>query len=206
MALAATALANKVGQRVRFLSFLDRLTPKADVTQAIDLAVKVGAEIAAFCLINGLPQDSIREFVAKLAAYSGASRMRMAALVCVDGLIPLGPDFVQQSMKVLSGATASDLQQSAVFQRLRGILPGEGHQGQLRFLQNGFGAAQGWMSNLVADRGLTRGKVTDSIKRFVEISDETLDYLGACLDATTNYYEHTGIQAVARHLIERTTS
>jgi hypothetical protein len=130
--------------------------------------------------------------------------MRMAALVCVDGLVPLGPDFVQQSMKVLSGARASDLQQSAVFQRLEGILPGEGRRGQLRFLQNGFDAAQGWMNNLVADRGLTRGNVTDSIRSFVEISDETLDYLGAFLDATTNYYEHTGIQAVARHLIERT--
>ncbi len=202
-ALAAAALASKVGQKVGFLSFLEKLTPKADTTQSIDLAVKLGAEIVAFTLINGLPRDSIRDFVSKLAQYSGASKMRMAALVCLDGLVPLGPDFLQQGIKILSGASTSDLQRSAVFQRIQGLIPGESPQNQLRFIQSGFDSAQGWMSQLVTDRGLTPSKVLASVKRFIDVSDETLDYVGAFFDATTNYYEHTGIQSVARHLIEQ---
>jgi hypothetical protein len=203
-ALAAAALASKVGQKVSFLSFLEKLTPKADTTQSIDLAVKLVAEIVAFTLINGLPRDSIRDFVSKLAQYSGASKMRMAALVCLDGLVPLGPDFVQHGLKILSGASTSDLQKSAVFQRIQGLIPGESPEKQLRFIQNGFDSAQGWMNQLVTDRGLTPSKVLASVKRFVDISDEALDYVGAFFDATTNYYEHTGIQSVTRHLIEQT--
>jgi hypothetical protein len=202
-ALAAAALASKVGQKVGFLSFLEKLTPKADTTQSIDLAVKLVSEIVAFTLINGLPRDSIRDFVSKLAQYSGASKMRMAALVCLDGLVPLGPDFVQYGLKIMSGASPSDLEKSAVFQRIQGLIPGESPQKQLRFIQNGFDSAQGWMNQLVTDRGLTPSKVLASVKRFVDISDETLDYVGAFFDATTNYYEHTGIQSVTRHLIEQ---
>jgi hypothetical protein len=41
------------------------------------------------------------------------------------------------------------------------------------------------------------------MQRFVEITDDKLDYLGAFLDVTTNYYEHTGTQTLARRLIER---
>jgi hypothetical protein len=37
----------------------------------------------------------------------------------------------------------------------------------------------------------------------VEISKDKLDYLGAFLDVTTNYYTHTGTQTLARRLIER---
>jgi hypothetical protein len=35
------------------------------------------------------------------------------------------------------------------------------------------------------------------------VSDSKLDYLAAFLDVTTNYYEHTGTQTLARRLIER---
>ena len=35
-------------------------------------------------------------FLGALGDYSGESLMRMAALVCFDGLVPLGPDFIQK--------------------------------------------------------------------------------------------------------------
>ncbi|MBN1955925.1 MAG: hypothetical protein JW900_12875 [Anaerolineae bacterium] len=200
--LAATALADKVGQKVQFLSFLDRLTPKADITQTVDLAVKVGAEIVAFTLANGLPKDDIQGFADNLAHYAGASKMRMAALVCLDGLLPLGPDFARKSGEMLGSLRTSQLAQSATYQRLQTLLPGDSDTSRLRFLRSGLDSAQGWMNRLVTDRGLTPEKIVTSVRNVIDISDETLDYLSAFLDATTNYYEHTGIQAVTRHLIE----
>ena len=59
------------------------------------------------------------------------------------------------------------------------------------------------MGNFVSNRGLTPEKVVNNMQRFVEISNDKLDYLGAFLDMTTNYYEHTGTQTLARRLIER---
>ena len=64
-----TAFLAKVGESISFLSFLDKLTPKADKTQAIDLGLKVVSEIACFCQINGLPGDSVGDFVESLADY-----------------------------------------------------------------------------------------------------------------------------------------
>jgi len=58
------------------------------------------------------------------------------------------------------------------------------------------------MNNLVASRDLTPQKLS-TICGFVEVADDKLDYLGAFLDVTTNYYEHTGTQTLARRLIER---
>jgi len=60
--------------RVGLLGFKPN-TPKADKAQTIDLSQLV-AELVAFCQINGIPGDSIGDFVASLADYSGESLMR----------------------------------------------------------------------------------------------------------------------------------
>jgi hypothetical protein len=39
--------------------------------------------------------------------------------------------------------------------------------------------------------------------KFVDVSKDKLDYLGAFLDITVKYYSHTGTQTLARRLIER---
>ena len=70
--LATAALANKIGERVRFLSILERLTPKADKAQTIDFSMKLTIELLNFCLINGIPGDSIGDFVAALGDYRNA--------------------------------------------------------------------------------------------------------------------------------------
>lgn len=201
--LGAAALANKVGEKIGFLGFLNRLTPKADKAQTIDLSLKLVAELIAFCQINGIPGDSIGDFVHSLGDYGSESLMRMAALVCFDGLIPLGPDFILKAQSVLSGLQPSDLQQNGMFQRLSSLIPGGNPAGQLGFIGESFASTSGWMSNFVASRGLTPQKVVNNLQRFIEVSDDKLDYLGAFLDMSTNYYEHTGIQTLARRLVER---
>lgn len=201
--LGAAALANKVGEKIGLLGFLNKITPRADKAQTIDLSLKVVAELIAFCQINGIPGDSIGDFVKSLGNYSGESLMRMAALVCFDGLIPLGPNFVMKAQSVISGLNPGDLQQNAMFKKLSTMIPGGNAAGQLGFIGQSFASTSGWMNSFVASRGLTPQKVANNLQQFIEISDDKLDYLAAFLDMSTNYYEHTGIQTLAHRLIER---
>lgn len=202
-ALGAAALANKVGEKVSFLGFLNNLTPKAEKAQTIDLAVKLVVELVAFCQINGIPGDSIGDFLAALGDYSGESLMRMAALVCFDGLIPLGPDFIQKVLMSVNSMGSSDIEQNQTFKGVRDLIPGGNSADKLGFITQSFDSVKGWMSGFVTSRGLTPEKVVNNLASFIDITEDKLDYLGAFLDVSTNYYEHTGIQTLARRLIER---
>src|SRR5262245_13834556 len=119
------ALMSKVGESVSFLSFLDKITPKADTTQAVDLGVKVVTEIACFCQINGIPGDSVVDFVQSLADYKHEALMRMATLVCVDGLIPLGPDFLDKGLALLDKSGVTSLEKSSRFNQIKEYIPGK---------------------------------------------------------------------------------
>ncbi|WP_009632757.1 hypothetical protein [Synechocystis sp. PCC 7509] len=202
-ALGAAALANKVGEAVPLLGFLNKLTPKADKAQTIDLTLKLVAELVAFCQINGIPGDSIGDFVGSLADYSGESLIRMVALVCVDGLIPLGPDFISKVQSNLSQTTPQDLEKSSTFQGINSEIPGGNPAGKLSFINQSFDSVKGWMSSLVTSHNLTPQNVVGNLQKFVTVADDKLDYLAAFIDVSTNYYEHTGTQTLARRLIER---
>lgn len=202
-ALGAAALANKVGEKIPLMGFLNRLTPKADKAQTIDLSLKLVVEVVAFCQINGIPGDSIGDFVGSLGDYSGENLMRMAALVCFDGLIPLGPDFIKQAQSTLSGLKPSDLEQNQTFGSIKDSIPGNDSGGKLNFIGRSFDSVKGWMSNFVTSKALTPEKVANNLHGFIDVADNKLDYLGAFLDVSTNYYEHTGTQTLARRLIER---
>ncbi|PLZ98134.1 hypothetical protein CEN50_12290 [Fischerella thermalis CCMEE 5268] len=202
-ALGAAAFANKVGEKIPLLGFLNSITPKADKAQTIDLCLKLVAELVAFCSINGIPGDSIGDFVASLGEYSGESLIRMVALVCVDGLIPLGPDFISKALSTISQTNPQELEHNTTFQNMQEAIPGQNSASKLNFIGESFQSVQGWMSNLVAAKNLTPQKVVHNLQNFVEIADDKLDYLGAFLDVATNYYEHTGTQTLARRLIER---
>jgi hypothetical protein len=201
--LATAALANKVGEKIPLFGFLNNITPNPEKAQTLDLSIKLVVELVAFCQINGIPGDSIGDFVASLADYSGESLMRMAALVCLDALIPLGPDFLQKTLSILSNLSSKDLQENPTFKSVNRLIPGGSPQGQLEFIGNSFDQVQGWMGNFVAERSLTPQKVFNNLQGFLEFSEDKLDYVAAFLDVTTNYYEHTGIQTLARRLIER---
>ena len=205
-ALGAAALANKVGQDIPFLGILKNLTPKPEKAQSFDLCVKLVVELVAFCQINGIPGDSIGDFLAALGDYGGESLMRMAALVCFDGLIPLGPEFATKGLNTLKGSSASDLENNKTFKDVRELIPGGNTAGQLGFITQSFESTKGWMDNFVSSKGLTQESVVNNLSKFVDVSKDKLDYLGAFLDMTVHYYEHTGIQTLARRLIERSVA
>ncbi|MGB3241195.1 MAG: hypothetical protein WBB29_23115 [Geitlerinemataceae cyanobacterium] len=202
-ALGTAALANKVGEKVPLLGFLNKLTPKADKAQTIDLSLKLVVEVVAFCQINGIPGDSIGDFVASLGDYGKESLMRMAALICFDGLIPLGPDFIRSTSNTLGNLTPSELKKHQGFSQVDELIPGESSEGKLNFINQSFDSVKGWMSDFVQSHDLTPQKVSHSLQKFIDVSDDKLDYLAAFLDMSTNYYAHTGTQTLARRLIDR---
>jgi hypothetical protein len=205
-ALGATAMAHKAGEKIPLLGFLSRITPNSDKTQTIDLSVKLVSELVAFCLVNGLPGDSIGDFVQALGAYEKENLIRMAALVCFDGLIPLGPDFLQKITANLGQTGTGDLEGNRTFQAVRSLLPGGDTGGQLSFIGSSIGAVQDWMLSFVRDRGLSPEMVISNLRHYIDVSDDKLDYLAGFLDLTTNYFEHTGTQSLARSLVSRAVS
>jgi len=202
-ALGAAAMANKVGQDISFLGFLGNLTPKPEKAQSIDLTVKLVVELVAFCQINGIPGDSIGDFLAALGDYGGESLMRMAALVCFDGLIPLGPDFILKGLSTIQNMSPKELESNQTFKGVNELIPGGDSAGKLGFINQSFDSVKGWMSDFVTSRNLTPDNVLDNLTKFVEVSKDKLDYVGAFLDISVNYYTHTGTQTLARRLIER---
>ncbi|MDJ0680191.1 MAG: hypothetical protein QNJ18_10050 [Xenococcaceae cyanobacterium MO_167.B52] len=203
-ALGTAALANKVGNKIPLVGgLLTKVTPNPDKAQALDLCIKLVVELVAFCQINGIPGDSIGDFVTSLADYSGESLMRMAALICVDGLIPLGPDFILKAQSTLNNTSPKELGSNSTFKQVQELIPGNNTNSQLSFIGESFDSVKGWMSNFVEDRNLTPNAIFGKFQGFLEFSENKLDYVAAFLDMTTNYYEHTGTQTLARRLIER---
>lgn len=205
-ALGAAVLANKVGEKIPLLGFLNKVTPKAEKAQTIDLCLKLVAELTAFCQINGIPGDSIGDFVASLGEYSGESFIRMAALVCFDGLIPLGSGFADRALSWISQTSPHELEQNSTFQNIKDEIPGQDSGSKLNFIGESFNSVTGWMGNLVASHDLSPEKVAGNLQGFIDFAGDKLDYLGAFLDVSTNYYEHTGTQTLARRLIERASA
>lgn len=197
------ALLSKIGESVSFLSFLDRLTPKADTTQAVDLGLKVVTEIVCFCQINGLPGDSIGDFLESLADYKHEALMRMAAMVCIDGLIPLGPDFLDKALALIDKTGASSLESNSRFNQIKEYIPGKNTAEQLTFMQKGLSSVKDWSTSFVSSHNLGVDKVVGSLRGALPGVESHLDYLGAFLDMSVNYFEHTGTQSIARSLISR---
>ncbi|MBD2161913.1 hypothetical protein H6G52_05475 [Limnothrix sp. FACHB-881] len=199
-ALGTAAMANKVGQDISFLGFLQNLTPKPEKAQAIDLGMKIVVELLAYCQINGIPGDSIGDFLGSLADYGGESKMRMAAMVCLDGLVPLGPNFIKAAGDWIGSATQSSLEENEAFRNIQKMIPGTD---KVAFVGQAFNSVSSWMGNFVSDRGLSPQTILQHLQGFVDIADDKLDYVGAFLDMSTNYYYHTGVQTVAKRLIDR---
>ena len=132
--------------------------------------------------------------------------MRMTALVCLDGLIPLGPDFISSALSTIQGLTPKELEQNEGFKRIKDVIPGQNSAEKLNLIQQSFGSVTGWMDGFVKQHDLTPEKVVKNLQGFVDITNDKLDYVAAFLDMTTNYYTHTGTQTLARRLIERASA
>lgn len=200
--LGTAAMANRIGQDT-FLGFLKNITPKPEKAQTLDLSVKLVTEVVAFCQINGIPGDSLGDFLKALSDYSGESLMRMTALVAFDGVIPLGADFSSRVLSTIKAMGPSDLEQNRTFKGVQQEIPGSDARGKLSFITETFASTQQWMDRVVTEKGITQDRVLDKLSTFVEGSKSKLDYLGAFLDMSVKYYEHTGVQTLARRLVER---
>lgn len=200
--LGTAALANRIGQDT-FLGFLKNITPKPEKAQSIDLCVKLVTELVAFCQINGIPGDSIGDFLAALSDYSGESLMRMAALVCFDGVIPLGPAFAEKALSIFQGISPQELEGNQTFKSVQELIPGNNPSEKGGFIAQSFDSTKGWMQNFVNSNNVTWEGLMGRLKGFIDFTDDKADYLGALLDMNVKYYRHTGIQTLARRLIER---
>lgn len=199
-AIAAAALADKVGDTFRWIPFLDKLTPKADTVQSIDLSIKLVGELIAHSKIHGLGLNPV-DFAASVKEnYHNEALMRMVALVAIDGLIPLGADFISKVRNSLEEGGESALANNPAKKVLSKSFP---EFEQLGFISNTFDAVGDWMHDLISSTGLSPESLFDRLGGVIEVADDKLDYVAAFLDASTNCYEHTGIQTVARHLIQR---
>jgi hypothetical protein len=178
------------------------MTPKADTTQSLDLLLKVVVELIAYCKLNGLPNPNPQQFAAALANnYQDAALMRMMALVCIDGVLPLGPNFLGKIHEVMTGTEGNLITGNPAFVAVNNFIPGNSPSEKVGFINQGFEAVEGWMNNLVAKTGVTPQSIVQGLGKFIQIADDNLDFVAAFLDQATNYYEHTGIQTVARKLI-----
>ncbi len=202
-AIGAAAMANKIGEKIGFLSFLNKLTPKADTLQSIDLCLKLVAELLAVSAMNQISITNINSLAGLLTQYHNESLMRIAALICVDGIIPLGPDFIKKVQANFATLNPAVLQQNSTYQNLSNMIPGGSVGDKIGFINQSFGAMQGWMGNFVNSHHITQQGLLSNLQKYMDIADSKLDYVAAFLDMTTNYYEHTGTQTVARRVIER---
>lgn len=200
--VGAASLANKMGESWSLLRWLKKITPKAEKAQTFDFAVKTVIELLAYTNINGIPGDSVGDFVKSLGNYKDEALIRMAALIAVDGLLPLGPDYISKALGAIGGGGAKELEKHDAFQQIEAMIPGDqGHK--LGVIQDTLKGVGGWMTDFSSKHGLTQAKIVDSVKGFVDGAEGKLDYLAAFIDVSTNYFEHTGTQSVAKGLIER---
>jgi hypothetical protein len=180
-----------------------KLTPASDTLQAVDLSLKVGAEMLAFTQVNGLPGDSFGDFAASLSEYAGEASVRMAALVCFDALLPLGDQALHRLDDLLSQVAPRQLRDLPAYAGMAPLIPGRGDEAHLNFLRQGVDTWLGWAGGFVGGLGLTGQKAVRALESTLGPWQGGFEQLASFLDAFTDTYQHTGVQAIARRLVER---
>ena len=205
---AGAAVASKVGSMFGSLGFLQQFTPKPETTQAMDAGLKLVGELLAFGLLNGTPMqgsDGLSRFVGALEDYAKYDRMRIAAWIVFDGVIPLGPDFLGKIVGTVSAAANDSLGSNAVFDKLGAQIPGDSVGAKKAFILETLNRTTDFMDRFVKENGISQDKVMAQLKSVLGVADGGMDYVAAAIDASTAYMTHTGTQTVGRHLARRTT-
>ena len=195
-------LAN-IGGALPLIKRAANLTPSSDRLQAVDLSLKLAAEMLAFTQVNGLPGDSFQDFGAALNEYAGEARVRMAALVCFDGLLPLGDKALERLDGLLGSVQSKDLHGLPSYRAMASMIPGRGDEAHMGFLRRGVDQWLGWAGGFVNTLGLTGQKAVRGLETSLGPWQGSFEQLATFLDAFTDTYQHTGVQAVARRLVER---
>jgi len=202
--LGLASMAHMLGEKVGLLSFLSKLTPKEDTAQTIDLGLKLMAEVSGFCYANGFPGDGVLDFLGAIGSFEKENLIRLSAIVTFDGLVPLGPEYGAKLMESARSWTLPDIQGNAIFVKILPFLPfGNDVGAAFEFAKNGLGQIGGQVGGFASSHGITVDGVLGRAKDLLDFNEGRLDLLAAMLDVSTNYMEHTGIQSVARSLIER---
>ena len=197
-AIAAAAIADKLGDKFSFIPFLDKITPKADSVQSVDLRIKLVTELIVFSKLNDLSLNPTQFVGALKENYQDEALLRMASLVCIDGILPLGVNFVDRVKQDLE--KRDNLQANPAYGAVGELIPVDNKE---EFIDRSFNAAGDWLDSFSKKLGVTPETLSEKLGGFINMADGKLDYLAAFLDGSTNFYEHTGIQTVARRLITK---
>ena len=205
-AAAGAAVAGKVASMFGSMSFLKKFTPKPETTQALDAGLKLVAELLAFGQLHGIPKmdaDGLARFAGALADYARYDRMRLAAWVVFDGILPLGPDFISTVTGTWRGLATGALGNNALFSQLAGQLPGDSSAEKQGFVIRTIEQSGDYISRFVEERGITQEGALSRLEGVLSVADGGMDYVAAALDASTNYFSHTGVQTAARALVRQ---
>ncbi len=205
IAAGATAV-SKVTDLFGGLDFLKQFTPKPETTQSIDAGLKLVAELLAYSILNGMPEasfDGIARFAIGLQDYGREELMRIATWVVIDGLLPLGPNFMQTIVGTISSLTTDNLAGNGIFKQIAGGLPGNSIDEKRSFILKALEAVAEWVGKFVGEKGLSKELIEGKLSGAVSLASGGGDYLAAALDASTSYFAHTGTQTVSRVLIQK---
>jgi hypothetical protein len=86
--------------------------------------------------------ERITDLVESLMDCRHERLMRMAALICVDGMLPLGPHFMDKALSLLDKTGVSGLAESKAFGKISTMIPGGTPEKQLAFIKEGVGGVQ----------------------------------------------------------------
>ena len=86
---------------------------------------------------------------------------------------------------------------------MAGLIPGRGDAAHLAFLRQGMGNWLGWAGGFTRTLGLSGQRAVQALQTTLGPWQGSFEGLAAFLDAFTDTYQHTGVQAVARRLVER---
>ncbi len=198
---AASSLAMRIGDRFLILGALEKLTIRSQFVQAIDAGVKLVAEILAFSQLHGdvpVSPDGVRALFENMSEHAREDRLRLATWVVVDGVLPMGPNFVQHSIDALRGAGAAGLARSIVFGRVAEFFPGEDADAKKNYVGTALDSARDWVDGFVAEHKLTSFGAADRVRQVIDVSESGFEVVAAAADAIVSYYRHTGTQTVAR--------
>lgn len=192
----AATMAAKAGESGGLFSVFAKLTPKPETTQAIDAVCKLGAELGAFVACNGIPGDGVREFVQSVGNYSREEKVRLAAFVAFDCVLPLGPTFLDKLTQA-----ASKVADSSLFSAVSDFLPGASSENKVQNLTGALSGLGGTLTGLA--QNLSPSTILSKVKEIIDANEDRATYVAAAIDLGTNVFEHTGIQTVARRVVTR---
>lgn len=201
-AMGSATLAKQLGEDFSFLSSLNNISPRTEHTQMADFLIKFGCEIMASLSLQGLPTD-VQSIGNQVSHFKNETAVRMATLIAIDGLLPLGPNFVQKISDTLQNGGQNSLFSQISVDKIQPLLGN--NQSVQQIWQKSvdiFNQSQQSITQFLAQKGITQASVSQQLNSVINFSADKVDYVSAYMDMTTNYIYHSGSLTVLRKMIE----